>query len=208
MDNDFNFSSMHFSVLQELGNIGSGNAITSLSTMIGRKIDMSIPKVQLLDFDKVSQMIGGAENPVAAILVNIISENINGIMMFVVEVSRTPVLLSALMQQEIKEELDEISISALKEIGNILTGSYLGALATVLDTTIDMSIPHLTIDMAGSVLSVPAIEFAKVADKAIFIESVFGNDLDGDSKDISGYFILVPDQDSYKYIFNKLGLGV
>lgn len=203
MSNDFNLNSLHFSVLQELGNIGAGNAVTSLSTMIGRKIDMNVPKVQILSFSQVSEAIGGAENPIAAVLVNINSENVNGIMMFLVELSHSHVLIGALMQQQ-TNELGEMEKSALKEIGNILTGSYLGALSTVLGTKIDMSIPHLSIDMAGSILSVPAIEFAKVADSALFIESIFKSD----ENDISGYFILVPDQDSFKFIFNTLGLEI
>ncbi|MCL1996870.1 MAG: chemotaxis protein CheC [Defluviitaleaceae bacterium] len=201
--NDFKLNEMHFSALQELGNIGAGNAVTSLATMLGRKIDMKVPNVQVLDFKQISHIIGGPENPVAAVLVNINSENINGMMMFIVELEKSHVLIGALMQRETKE-LGEIEMSALQEVGNILTGSYLGALSTIFGTTVDMSVPYLSIDMAGSVLSVPAIEFAKVADSALFIESLF----DADEGDISGYFILVPDQDSFRFIFGKMGLGI
>jgi len=201
--NDFNFSDIHFSVLQEIGNIGAGNAITSLATMIGRKVDMSVPNVQVLTFKQVSNIIGGAENPIAAVLVNIDSENINGIMMFLVSLDKAHVLVGALMQQEITE-LGEIEMSALKEIGNILGGSYVGALSTLLSVSIDMSVPYLSIDMAGSILSVPAIEFAKVADSVLFIETVFG----GGDDDLSGYFVLAPDQESFKFIFNTLGVEI
>lgn len=202
MSKDFNFSSMHFSVLQELGNMGAGNAVTALSALLNRKIDMNVPKVQILRFDQVSQMIGGAENPVAAVLVNVHGKNVNGIMMFLVEIDNTNVLIGSLMQRQV-EKLGDMELSAVKEIGNILTSSYLGALSTVLDTQINKSVPYLSIDMAGSILSVPAIEFAKVADSAIFIESIFATD----ENDISGYFILVPDQESYNFIFRKLGLA-
>ena len=201
--NDLKLGDIHFSALKELSNMGAGNAVTSLATMLGRKIDMSVPNVQLLSFDEISKAIGGPENPLAAILVNIHSENINGIMMFIVELEKSHVLVGALMQQTTKE-LGEMEMSALKEIGNILTSSYLGALSTVLDTPIDKSVPYVSIDMAASILSVPAIEFAKVSDSALFIESIF----DSDEGDISGYFILVPDHDSFRYIFGKLGLEV
>ena len=201
MSGDFNLNSMHFSVLQELGNIGAGNAVTSLSTLLNRKIDMNVPKVQILSFDEVSRVIGGPETPVVAVLVNVNSENVNGLMMFVVEVDNVGVLISSLMGQVVTS-IGEIEQSAMKEVGNILTASYLSALSVVLDTPIDMSVPYLTMDMAGSVLSVPAIEFAKVADSTLFIESIFATD----ENDISGYFILVPDQKSYNFIFKKLGL--
>ena len=203
MSNDFNLNEMHFSALQELGNIGAGNAVTALATMLGRKIDMNVPNVQVLDFNQISQAIGGPENPVAAVLVNISSENINGIMMFIVELEKSHVLIGALMQQK-TTEMGEMEQSAFQEVGNILTGSYLGALSTIFDTTVDMSVPYLSVDMAASILSVPAIEFAKVADSALFIESVF----DSDEGDISGYFLLVPDQDSFRFIFSKIGLEI
>jgi len=201
--NDFNMDTIHFSVLQEVGNIGAGNAVTSLSTMLGRKIDMSVPKVQFLSFKKVSDAIGGAENPLAAILIHIDSKHVNGMMMFLLELSKSSVLISKLMQREITE-LGEIEMSALKEIGNILSGAYLGALSGLLGVGINMSTPSLAIDMAGSILSVPAIEFAKVADSVLFIESVFASDEDN----ISGYFVLIPDQASFKFIFNSLGVEI
>ena len=202
INKDFNLSGMHFSVLQELGNMGAGNAVTALSTLLDRKIDMNVPKVQILSFRQVSEAIGGAENPVAAVLVNVSGTGINGIMMFLVELENTNILISSLIGTKV-EALGEIELSALKEVGNILTSSYLGALSTVLDTPIGTSIPYLSIDMAGSILSVPAIEFAKIADSTIFIESIFATD----ENDISGYFILVPDQESYNFIFTKLGIS-
>ena len=56
--------------------------------------------------------------------------------------------------------------------------------------------------MAGAILSVPAIEFGKMGDKALLIESRF-KDLD---VDISGYFILIPTIESYKKMLHSLGM--
>ena len=198
---DLEFTSLHMSVLQELGNIGAGNAVTSLSEMLNRKVDMNVPKVQFLSFDKVQVAIGGAEKPLAAVLVNVASDEVNGMMMFLVELENANALVGSLMQQKV-EVLGEIEFSALKEIGNILTGSYMRSLSDMLGITIDMSVPYLSVDMAGSILSVPAIEFAKVSDEVLFIESVF----DSDEGDLSGYFILAPDQQSFRFIFKKLGI--
>ena len=201
-DVDLKFTSLHMSVLQELGNIGAGNAVTSLSEMLQRKVDMNVPKVQFLSFGEVQDALGGAEKPLAAVLVNAHSEHINGIMMFLVELENANALVSSLMQQPVTT-LGEMEFSALKEIGNILTGSYLRSLSELLGTSVDMSVPYLSVDMAGSILSVPAIEFAKVSDEVLFIESVF----DSDEKDLSGFFILAPDQSSFKFIFDTLGIS-
>ena len=67
---------------------------------------------------------------------------------------------------------------------------------------ITSSVPYLSVDMAGAILSVPAIEFGKLGDKALLIESKF-KDLD---VDISGYFILIPKLESYGQILTSLGL--
>lgn len=201
MDFDFQLSEMHFSVLREIGNIGAGNAATSLSGLLGRKIDMNVPKVQILTLQQTSEALGGAELPVAAVLVSLKSDNVNGIMMFVVELDRTNGLVSALIGGA-SDQMGELEQSALQEIGSILTASYLGALSSFLDVKIDRSVPALAIDMAGAILSLPAIEFAKISDSTLFIESVF----ESDEGDVSGYFILVPDQESFKFIFSKLGL--
>ena len=201
MDAEFQLTDIHFSVLKEIGNIGAGNAATSLSGLLGRKIDMNVPKVQILTLKQTGEALGGAELPVAAVLVSLKSENVNGIMMFVVELDRTNGLISALIGEN-RTEMGELEQSALQEIGSILTASYLGALSTFLDVKIDRSVPTLAIDMAGAILSLPAIEFAKVSDNTLFIESVFQSE----ANDVSGYFILVPDQESFEFIFHKLGL--
>jgi chemotaxis protein CheC len=99
--------------------------------------------------------------------------------------------------------LNDIQKSAIQEIGNIMTGSYLGSLAGLTNKVFIPSVPYLSIDMANAILSVPAIEFGKVADTALFIETAFG----GDSYDINGYFLLVPDMPSFGIILDSLGVA-
>lgn len=41
---------IEFDVLTEIGNIGAGNATTALSQLINARIDMRVPKVDLLGF--------------------------------------------------------------------------------------------------------------------------------------------------------------
>jgi chemotaxis protein CheC len=60
----------------------------------------------------------------------------------------------------------------------------------------------MAIDMSGAILSVPAIEFGKIGDKALLIETEFG---DTDNA-VNGFFILIPTIDSYRAILTSLGL--
>lgn len=202
--NDFN--AIHFDVLKEIGNIGAGNAVTSLSKLLNKKIDMTVPVVNLVDFKYIADFLGGAENIIIGILLNVMGD-INGIMMFIVKRDSARILIDTLMgTSEIHSasSFSELELSGLMEIGNILASSYLGSLASLINKNIRPSVPSLTIDMANAILSVPAIEFGKVADKVLFIESVF--QADEEKENISGYFILVPDLPSFHVILSSLGV--
>ncbi|MCR5210518.1 MAG: chemotaxis protein CheC [Lachnospiraceae bacterium] len=195
-------SSQYFDVLKEIGNIGAGNATTALSTMLGGKVDMKVPKVRLMEFKDVGTTMGGEEQIVAGIYL-VVNGDINGSIMFVQRKESAKAMIGKLMgmPSEDPENFSEMELSALKEIGNIITGAYLNSLATLTNLTIYPSIPDVCIDMAGAILSVPAIEFGAVADKLLLIETDFTDD-----EDMSGYFILVPDAESYEKILHALGV--
>lgn len=194
--------SMQFDVLKEIGNIGAGNATTALSTMINGKVDMKVPKVALLDFKELPEMVGGAENIVVGILITLEGE-VNGMMMFMMEQKSAYHLVNLLLGKSLEDEsFTEMEFSALKEIGNIIAGAYLSSLSTLINVRINASVPYMSIDMAGAILSVPAIEFGKVGDKALIIETQFSKD----DSDVNGYFILIPTLESYSVILSSLGL--
>ncbi len=197
-----NMDGMVFDVLREVGNIGAGNAATSLAQLLQSKVDMMVPKVELLDFKDVGAAMGGEEQIMAGIYLSV-SGDIAGSIMFLLDERSAHVLVSKLMMSEMVEnkEFDEIEISALKEIGNIITGSYLSALAGLTNMKIDESIPDLCIDMAAAILSVPAIEFGVVSDKILMIQTAFTDDVE-----LNGYFILVPTLDSYEKLLRSLGI--
>lgn len=195
--------SLHIDILREIGSIGAGNALTALGKMLNRTVRMSVPVVNLLDFDKIADSVGGPEKIIIGILVNL-SGDLNGIMMFIVGQESAHTLINILMgtDQGADAEFSEMELSALQEIGNILTSSYLASLSSLIQKKVRPSVPYLAIDMANAILSVPAIEFGKVGDKVLFIESVFGDE----NTNVSGYFLLVPDMPSFNLILASLGV--
>lgn len=196
-------NAMHFDVLKEIANIGAGNATTALSKMLNSKVDMKVPCIQFMEFKELAEGIGGAENLVVGILLTL-DTGIEGMMMFVLESESAEQIVNLLMGKSGSlHEFSEMDLSALQEIGNIIAGSYLSAISAFTNMTITASVPYLSIDMAGAILSVPAIEFSKISDKALLIETEFGD------KDtiINGYFILIPTLDAFRTIFSALGLA-
>ncbi|ROR30790.1 chemotaxis protein CheC [Mobilisporobacter senegalensis] len=198
-----NMDNMDFDVLREIGNIGAGNATTALSQLINTKIDMNVPKVELLEFKEISEIIGGAERLVVGILLTLQGQA-EGMMMFILDQESAHHLVNALLGKEVDnfDDFSEMELSALNEIGNIIAGAYLSSLAALTNLTITSSVPYMAIDMAGAILSVPAIEFGKIGDRALLIQSQFGEA----DKFVNGYFILIPTIESYSLILSSLGL--
>ena len=181
--NNESMDDIEFDVLTEIGNIGAGNATTALSQLINARIDMRVPKVELLTFAELAEVIGGAETLVAGILLSL-EGDIQGSMLFILESNAARLLVQQLMgcKDDSTEQFTEMETSALQEIGNIISGAYLSAISSLTNMLITASVPSLAFDMAGAILSVPAIEFGKLGDKALLIESQF-KDMD---VDISG----------------------
>lgn len=195
-------SGTYYDVLKELGNIGAGNATTALAQMLQCKVDMKVPQVRLLEFNEVGSAIGGEEQIMTGVYLAV-EGDITGSIMFLLPVEGAKHLIQKLMGMDPQgESFSEMEISALKEIGNIITGSYLNSLSTMTNLKIVPSIPALSIDMAGAILSVPAIEFGTMGDNILLIETQFT-----DEQDMSGFFILVPDLESYARILSSLGIG-
>ena len=198
-----NMDGMYFDILSEIGNIGAGNATTALAQMLNTKVDMKVPKVELLEFSEVGEAMGGEEQLMAGIY-QIVEGDITGSIMFLLEEKSAITLISKLMgtpEVDNAFEFGEMEHSALKEIGNIITGSYLSSLSTLTNLKIIASIPAISIDMCGSILSVPAIEFGAVGDKMLLIQTEFSDDVK-----LTGFFILVPDLESYDKILSSRGM--
>ncbi len=194
----------YYDVLKEIGNIGTGNAMTALSQMLQCKVDMRVPQVRLLDFKDVGALMGGEEQIMACVMLGV-EGDITGSMMFMVEKKAAKHLINKVMMGfgEPGEEFTEMELSALQEVGNIITGAYLNSLATLTGMKIFSTPPQLSVDMAGAILSVPAIEFGILGDKLLLIQSQFFDEME-----IDGYFILIPDVESYARILNSLGIPI
>lgn len=189
-------------VLKELGNIGSGNAATALATLISKKVDMAVPQVKILDFKDVPKILGGEEVPVVGIYFEMSGEIIGNIM-FVLSLESGKNLTNILFNKKNNSmELDEMDISALSEIGNILASSYINSLSALTGLKLTISVPSLATDMAGAILSVPAIQYGYIADHVLFIETQFQ---EGDKK-VTGNLFMIPEIDSFKKLLKSLGV--
>lgn len=193
---------MYMDVLREIGNIGAGNATTAISNMLNLRIDMSVPQVELMPVEKISTVIGAEDDIIVGIMLGV-EMDIEGSMMFLMDTLSAHHLVNRLMGRDYDyvKDFDDMDLSALKEVGNIVASSYLSALSGLTKLTISPTVPFIAIDMAGAILSVPAVQFGMMGDKALLIKTEFD-----DAVAITGHFILMPEEDGYEKILSSLGI--
>ena len=195
-------SDMHIDALREIGNIGSGNAASSLAMMLSDQIDILVPVVRILDYEQVMEELGGPEQMIVGLLL-CLDGDVNGMIMFLLHQNFANTLLASLIgEADVGGTVDEMSYSALQEVANIMAASYVNAIADLTGFTINVSVPSMCVDMLGAILSVPAIHYANISDKMIFIEDKFH----GKELDAPNHILLIPDVESLDKIMTSLGI--
>lgn len=209
MKNYLNLNELQLDALKEISNIGVGNAATSLSMLIGREVKLTVPKATLAPFSKIVEIIGGAEKEVAGGYLYVNGDIPLGILFFIPR-EQIPRLLDLLYGETmIKVDnnnhgdlLNEIQVSALKEIVNILAGSYLNSLGIVTNQVFVPSVPALSVDMAGAILGQVLQSIGNVSDYALIIENVFS----AEGEQINGYFFLIPEPETLDSLLKSIGV--
>lgn len=194
---------IHIDVLREIANIGSGNSASSLSKMLGHPVDISIPDISIKGFNETYEALGGPEAVMVGTLL-MLSGSINGMMMFLLPIDVTCDMVNMLMYTDIKshEEIDEMGFSAIGEVSNIMSASFVGAISEMTGMPIDISPPEATLDMLGSIMSVPSIYFAHVSDSLLLIQ----NELEIAGKKARANVIMLPDMESLVKLMKSLGI--
>jgi len=188
---------VHLDALQEICNIGMGHAATALSQMIGKTVNLKVPKVTLAGLDQVPDIIGGAEQVVVGIYLQVWGD-FRGNLLLIFPRDSAQNLNALLTGQPATSELilSEIHASALKEVANILAGAYLGAMGNLLGLSLLPSVPSLAFDMAGAIVDYILIELGQESDLTLVVETQFF----GMGSTIRGHFFLLPDPNSLKLI--------
>lgn len=201
-----NLSALQMDALREVGNIGAGTAAASLSTMTGQRVAMGVPSVKIVPVEMVPQDVGGGESVVVAVYMQVVGDA-PGHIIFILEAETAKHLCDSLLGgMEAGEAgpmgFSEMQISALQEIGNIMTGSYLRAMADLTRLHLEPTPPALGIDMAAALLSSVVAEVARTVDLALIIETQF----EDDENPSIGYFAFIPEPDSLGTVLKGLGL--
>ena len=210
MNSEQKITSVHLDVLKEIGNIGAAHAATALSSLLDKKVDMQVPKVEMVSFDEMMELVGGSENVVVGVFLRI-EGDVEGSMFFVLPIEQANRFVGHLIHEPqfdfSQMPISELGLSAMQEMGNILSGSYLSALSDFTGLKIYPTVPGLSIDMFGAIISIGLIELSQVSDQVIVINtSIFEDEQFEASSEIQGHFFLMPDPAYFSTIFKSLGV--
>ena len=203
MTDEFNLTPNQLDALREIGNVGAGNTATALSQLINKKIDMNVPRVSIVPIEDVPDLVGGPDALIVAIFLRVYGKA-PGNILFLMPKTNAYYLADDLLGREhgTTQELGEMEVSALKEVGNILTGSYLNAFYHFTQIAMVPSIPSLAMDMAGAILNVVLVQLGQMGDMAMVIETKFMAEDDS----VNGHFFLVPDPGSLRTLVQAVGV--
>ncbi|TYS70575.1 chemotaxis protein CheC [Sutcliffiella horikoshii] len=197
-------------LLKELGNIGAGNAATALSQLLNKEINMNVPLAKIVSFNEMMDLMGGSDRPVAAVFLRMEGE-LSGSLFFVLSLKDATKLINQLIPEK-KISVDELpshelGLSALQELGNIISAHYLTALSECIGLSVTPSVPEVTIDMVGAIVVTGLLEISQVSDHSIFIDTELTETTDSQVEKTKGHFFLIPYPDSFEKIVAALGEG-
>ena len=196
-------SSLELDTLKEIGSIGTGNAATSLSALIGMPVRIQTPEVRIMGYNEAIEWIGGPEEITAGVLVGMDGQ-ISGIMLSVQQLEFVNLVLDTMLGKTVTDsmELQELESSALTEVGNIMISTFINALSGLAGIDIELTVPAFTVDMQGAIMAVPMAEYGGQSDYIMTI----GGDFICNGKKIPCRLLLSPDIRSLNFLLRKLGV--
>lgn len=203
IENLNDLEALHLDVLREIGNIGSGNAATSLASMLNTTVDIEVPSISLINYEHVSQYLGGKDKEVVGLALGL-EEDVTGVMLHVVQPQFVSRIVNAFYPKEINTlaDINDMDLSAVKETSNITTAAYVNSMAQLTNMFINITPPNEYIDTVENVLKNISERFDSIGNQVIYIdESLF---IAG--TEIKSSMILILQMESLKKLFAKMGI--
>jgi chemotaxis protein CheC len=193
-------SEMQLDAIKEVSNIGAGNAATALSQLLNRKVDMTVPSVKIINFTDIYSFME-KEEEVAGVLVRVLGDT-PGNILFIFEKNVAFGIIEQLTGMK-EQEISEMGSSVLCEIGNIISAAYMNAIAKLTNLSIMPSVPAVSYDMIGAILSTTFIESVQYSEEILEIETTLKSE---DTSNLGGYFYYVPMAGYLEKILNSIGV--
>ncbi len=192
------YSDLQLDALRELANIGSGNAGTALSGLLGQPVDISVPAASALPLADAVDAVSDPEAEAAGVVLPIVGDlEATVVLLFPPEDEATLCRLLGM------EPGTEDAFSMLGEIGNILGCSYVNALAAMTGLALEPRPPETVVDMAGAIIASVLATRGATSDIALVLDSTLM--LEDEECQLS--FLMLPSLEGIGELLARLGLG-
>ena len=212
VDNGLLLTEYQQDILKEIGNIGCGNAVTALSRLIKKKIEVNLTDVGFVSFDKLSKEFGTSKEKVCGIFCHI-KKPYQSTILQVFDMKPLLSLIKSIAGKKSKiitaniknkKDLDKYSISTITEMGNIMAGHYASAIGDLTGIKLMINVPEFTMSTTGEIGDFLATELKSLSEYVLIIKTSI-NIVD---LKLNGMFFFIPSVDTLGLFFEKLGISV
>jgi len=195
---------LQLDALREVTNIGAGHAATALSQLTARRIMITVPRINVTRLEDVPEVVGSPGEIVAGVLMHMLGDLTGRTLLIFPEADARRLCDRLLGRPEgTTAAFGELEASTVKETGNIVNGAYMNALSDFMGMMLLPSVPSLSVDLLGAIITTAYLNFGHDRDYVFCIETEFQFDRDFD---LRGHFILLPDLASLRAIFDAIRL--
>jgi chemotaxis protein CheC len=190
--------------VRELVNIASGNAASALAQLLGQRAMISVPRLEIAPVEELTSLVGAKGEQHVVVAMQVLGD-VTGSLLFVMPTARAHALSAILLGRPSApdDEFGPEGTSCLLETANILAGAYSGALGTVLQGIVMISVPTFGITPPEDLLTRFRLTSGALA---LCIETAF---IVGDeATECAGHMILLPSAGIVESIVSSLNGGV
>ncbi len=186
---------------QVIANVGAANAAESLSKIINKRIDLSIPMVTVQPVEQIPRYLGQVDSVYIGVMLPVLGDA-NGTVLFIFNENIGFELIDLLWGTNTGEEreLTPDGESALNELTNIVGSSVINVFAEKTDLVIKPGLPTIVHDYLQSVIDSILVMHNIKNDYAIVMDTAFYYENDK----IIGNLLLLPEAESLKRIVERL----
>lgn len=194
---------MQLDALREVGSIGAGHAATALSQLVGQRVDLSVPALQLVPIGEVPTIFGGPETLVAAVYNRLLGD-LGGSLLMAAPRNSSLALVDLLRNRPVgtTKSFGLTEQGLITHIASILASAYLAAIARLADLNLLPAPPSFALDMAGAILEAVTLEVGMKADSALLVVTRFFEN----ESPIDVHLFFMPDPESLEVLLGRLGV--
>jgi two-component system chemotaxis sensor kinase CheA len=160
-------------LIEEIHNTGAIQASIALSRLTGSEVRVSFPESQIVQLGEVAGFCGGEETPVGGLYVGI-EGSLDGAILMVIPVPSMLRFHERILRLApgACTSLEEVDLSAVSELGNILASSFINAISDGAQLNVKSEVPEISVDMCQPVIDSVLARFNPPGDRILLTKAL------------------------------------